>query len=190
MLGVRVAWGRFWVLQSKGAVSDPPLSHCLWSRAWVDCRLLASPRALAVTCHGGTLMLQVSPSYTALFCDSLWSCGLPHSFSKVGVEWSGPNLCHLTHLLFSWAHFFSKTELFLPPCHFVNQFYTWVIWKWYEKRSQWREDHATGSIYRAVHLLKHALFAQVFKLFGAGTILLHKSEWVLRWWHPSFEWGP
>lgn len=183
VLGVKVPWGRFWVLQSKGEVSVPTLSHRSRSTAWVVCPLLASPRASAVTCHGDTPMLLVFPFCTAIFYDSVGSCGLPHSFSKVGFEWSGLNLCDLTHLLFSWAHFFSKIEFFLPPCHFVNQFYMGVIWKCYEKRSQWRESHTTGPIYRAVLLLKHALFAQVFKLLGAGAIALHRSEWVLRWWH-------
>lgn len=171
---LRVPRGRFWVMQSRGAVSTSPWSHRPWITAWVDCPLLAPPRASAgpcwTSCLEGTLMLLASLRDSAFFYSLVWRSGLPHSFSKVGVECSGLNLCDLTHLLFSWAHFL------FPFCHFVNQFYTWVIWKWCEKQSQWREGHASGSIYRAVHLLKPTLFAQVFKFFGAGTISLHRSE--------------
>lgn len=176
--GIRVPWGRCWVLQSKEMASVLPRSHCSWSTSQADCPLLAALRASAVTGHGGTLMPLVFLFCTVIFSDSVRSCGLPHSFTNVGVEWSVLNLRDLTHLLFSWAHFFGKREFCLPPCHFVKEFYTWGIWKWYEKWSQWREGHATGSIYGTVHLL-FALFAQFFKLFGAGTIPLHRSEWVL-----------
>lgn len=55
-----------------------------------------------------------------------------------------------------------------------------MIWKAKPRK----RVHASGSIYRPVYLLKHTLFAQVFKLLGAGTIPLHSSEWVLRGWHP------
>jgi len=72
-VGGRVPWGRFWVQQSKGALSVLPLSRCLWTTAWVGCSLLASPRASAVTCCGATLVLLVSPFCTAVFYDPVWN---------------------------------------------------------------------------------------------------------------------
>lgn len=133
VFGVGVPQGGCWVLQGKGAVSVPPLSQHSWSTSQVDCPLLASLRASTETCHGGTVMLLVFPFCTAVFCDSVRSCGFPLSFTEVGVECSGLNLCDLTHLLFSWARFFSKIEFFLPPCHFLKSVLyvsdMKVIWK-------------------------------------------------------------
>lgn len=85
LLRLRVSWGRFWVMQRKGVVSASPWSHCPWIPAWADCLLLAPSRAWAgpcwSSCLGGTLMLLEFLHASAFSYSSLWSSGLPHSFS-------------------------------------------------------------------------------------------------------------
>ena len=110
--------------------------------------------------------LQQWPAVGPHWCFWYLHFALLSSMTQYGTELPGFNLLDLTKLLFSWANYFSKIEFYFLPSQFVKQFYTWVIWKWHEKWSQWREGHATGSVYRAEHLLKHTLFAQALMLYG------------------------
>lgn len=98
-VGSQIPLGLFWVLQSKGAVSGPPLSHHPWNTAWVGCPVLASLRPLPVTCCEDTLVILVFPCCAVAFLTQYGAvCYLVHS---VATEWSGLNLCDLTKLLCS-----------------------------------------------------------------------------------------
>lgn len=153
---------------SKGAVSASPCPHCPWVTAWVICPLLAAPKASAGPCCAlGAhwcfwhfyMLLHSTPQHGALGC-------LIHSLKW---ELCGSVCVTVSTSCFLELIFFQSVVLSIS-----------FLFQWYEKQSQWREGHALGSIYMAVHLLKQALFAQVFKFFGAGTIPLHRFEPVLR----------
>lgn len=88
LLRLRVPWGRFWELQSKGAVSASPWSHCPWVTAWAHCPLLAPPRASAEPKFLPRRHTDASGISTCFcfFYPSVWGSGLPHLFSEVCWE--------------------------------------------------------------------------------------------------------
>lgn len=168
--------------KQRGRLSLPvvPLSmdHSLGSLSLTGTSKGFSRALLKVLPWGHTDASGISTCFCILHLSlELWAASFT-LWSGSWVLWAVPTSCFLELFFF-----------FFPVCCFVDQFYVWVIWKRHEKQSQWREGHAFGSICIAVHLLKQALFAQVFKCFGAGTSPLHRFELVLRWWQPNFEWG-
>lgn len=184
LLRLRVPWGKFWVVQSKGAVCASLWSLCPWVTAWVQ-PLLAPPRLqqgpAGVPALGHTDASGISNA-SAFFYTSLWSSGLLiHSLkwelrAQSSICVTVLPSCSL-ELIFCPRLSFCQSVLYLSEMK--------VIWK---SKSVKRRP-CLRVCFVAVQLLKQAVFAQIFKFFGEGTISPYRSELVLRWWYPNLEWG-